>query len=98
MKKVTFASKPSASKSRPTADDWVQQKPVVEGKMKRLTIDIPQALHLRVKSQCVLRGVNMVEVVRQFLEREFSSDHEAGTDEARPAPKSRKASHGPAKN
>lgn len=98
MKKVTFASKPSGNKSRPTADDWVQQKPVVEGKMKRLTIDIPQALHLKVKSQCVLRGVNMVEVVRQFLEREFASDHAASADEAKPAPKSKKTTHGPAKN
>lgn len=71
MKRVTITAKPSGSPQRPSADDWVQQKSSLTEPIKRLTIDIPQSLHRLVKSQCVLRGVNMVDVVREFLEREF---------------------------
>lgn len=90
MKKVTFTAKPSAGNKRPTADDWVQQKPKADDAIKRLTIDIPQSLHTRVKSQCVLRGVNMVDVVREFLEREFPSDHAEGIAGSKPASKAKK--------
>ena len=75
MKRVTITAKPSSSLQRPTADDWVQQKPAATEPIKRLTIDIPQSLHRLVKSQCVLRGVNMVDVVREFLEREFQPEY-----------------------
>jgi hypothetical protein len=90
MKKVTFTAKPSGNKQRPSADDWVQQTPVVEEKMKRLTIDLPDSLHLRVKSQCVLRGTTMVDVVRKFLEREFPADQAAGIVGPKPASKGKK--------
>lgn len=40
-------------------------------KMSRLTIDLPETLHRRVKMQCAGRGIKMVDVVRDFLEREF---------------------------
>ena len=89
MKKVTFTPKPTVNKSRPTADDWVQQKPLIEGKMKRLTIDLPESLHTRVKSQCVLRGTTMLQIVRDFLEREFPQ--EIKTEENRPKPSSGKS-------
>jgi hypothetical protein len=39
--------------------------------MKRLTIDIPASLHVRVKSQCATRGVNMADVIRDLLEQQF---------------------------
>lgn len=92
MKKVTFTAKPSAGNKRPTADDWVQQKPKADEAIKRLTIDIPQSLHTRVKSQCVLRGVNMVDVVREFLEREFRSDHPESPGGTKPATTRKKPS------
>ncbi len=38
---------------------------------KRLTIDIPQGLHKRVKSQCANQGTTIADVVRAFLERKF---------------------------
>lgn len=89
MKKVTFTQKPTVNKARPTADDWVQQKPLIDGKMKRLTIDLPESLHTRVKSQCVLRGTTMLQIVRDFLEREFPP--ESKTDETRPKPNTGKS-------
>ena len=39
--------------------------------MKRLTIDVSESLHKRMKVQCALRGERMADVVRALLEREF---------------------------
>lgn len=39
--------------------------------MKRLTIDIPESLHKRVKSQCGARGTTIADVVRKYLEKSF---------------------------
>ncbi len=51
----------------------VAAPPVVaeELKMKRLTIDIPDALHRRVKSRCGQDGVKMADVIRALLETRF---------------------------
>lgn len=59
-------------------DNWVDtrnenknlrpQEPVPT---KRVTVDIPAELHRRVKTQCAMREVNMTEVIRDLLEREF---------------------------
>ena len=43
-------------------------------KMKRFTIDVPQALHWRVKVACAQRGLNMADELRRILEREFPAD------------------------
>jgi hypothetical protein len=47
--------------------------PAVEA-IKRLTIDIPDSLHRRVKSGCGKEGVRMVDVVRELLEKRFPED------------------------
>lgn len=39
--------------------------------MKRLTIDIPEELHRRVKSGCAVRGEKIAEVIRRILDVEF---------------------------
>ena len=39
--------------------------------MKRFTIDVPLALHRRVKTACAQRGLKMADVLRELLEREF---------------------------
>lgn len=44
----------------------VKQEP-----MKRLTIDIPESLHKRVKSQCGAQGTTIADVVRHYLEKKF---------------------------
>lgn len=38
---------------------------------KRLTINVPQSLHARVKLKCVQDGTTIADVVRNFLERKF---------------------------
>ena len=44
---------------------------VEQEKVKRLTIDIPDSLHRRVKSRCGQEGVKMVDVIRGLLETRF---------------------------
>jgi alkylated DNA nucleotide flippase Atl1 len=39
--------------------------------MKRLTIDVPESLHRRIKSQCALSGKKIADEVRQLLEKKF---------------------------
>lgn len=40
-------------------------------KMKRLTIDIPDSLHRRVKSRCGQDGLRMADVIRELLDQRF---------------------------
>lgn len=40
--------------------------------LKRLTLDIPEELHARIKSQCALRRVKMVDAIRDILDESFS--------------------------
>jgi hypothetical protein len=78
MKKVSIGTKPSLGPKKQTIDDWVEavspaEQPrvgVVEP-MKRLTIDVPRSLHTRIKSGCVLRGLQMCDVIRDLLEQQF---------------------------
>ena len=69
-KKITISGKPRQGSDR-QADAWVRNR---NGgpPTKRLTIDLPTGLHARVKAGCALRGVSIKDVVREFLEREFS--------------------------
>jgi hypothetical protein len=39
--------------------------------MKRLTLDISESLHRRLKATCAQRGTKMVDDIRLILEREF---------------------------
>lgn len=83
-KTVSFG-KPAA-----TAEDWIQQPtndaaksekraPLkvaepVEQKMKRLTIEMTDDLHRRIKATCAKNGVRMADTVRAMLEKEFPHD------------------------
>ncbi|TCQ02101.1 ParG protein [Rhizobium sp. PP-F2F-G36] len=40
---------------------------------KRLTIDITEELHKRIKGQCAMRGIKMSDVIRELLEKEFAA-------------------------
>ena len=42
-----------------------------EEPMKRFTIDVPVALHRRVRAACARRGLKPSSVLRDLLEREF---------------------------
>lgn len=41
--------------------------------MKRLTIDIPESLHRRIKSMCAENGKKITDEVRALLEKKFRS-------------------------
>ena len=76
MKKVQIGGKPTA-KTAPTADAWVESRsPVAEAdqiaqeqpeKMKRLTIDVPEELHRKIKTACAQRGTKIADEVRELL-------------------------------
>jgi len=70
-KRVSITSKPTP---RPTAeasaDDWVQNRAAPEG-MKRLTFDVPESLHRRIKVTCAQKGVKMADDLRALLERMY---------------------------
>jgi len=57
------------------ADDWVKDRAVKitpeQGPTKRVTIEMPLDLHLRVKVGCAERMRNIADVVREFLDNEF---------------------------
>jgi len=62
--KVKSADKWAGSPSSPK-----REQPA--GPMKRLTIDIPQNLHRRVKRGCGDEGITIADVIREFLEKRF---------------------------
>ena len=74
-KKVAFGLKPS---SKPpvasNAEDWVKNRDefAEEESMKRLTLDIPESLHRKIKITCAGRGSKMVEEIRSLLESHYS--------------------------
>jgi hypothetical protein len=60
-------------------------------KMKRFTVEIPPALHRRIKIQCAIDGIKMTDVMRLLLEREF--DRQERQDGASPAARTTKPKH-----
>lgn len=57
--------------SLPEAAHQVEKEQPKLERNKRLTIDIPEGLHKRVKSQCANQGTTIADVVRAYLERKF---------------------------
>lgn len=72
-KTTTFKSTPGkATQGQPEAknpDKFVSGK---GGKMKRLTLDVSEDLHRRIKLKCVSEGHKMADRIREILEREFA--------------------------
>lgn len=72
-KKVSIGAKPTARPA--TADAWVENRArdttPPRDAMKRLTFDIPDALHRRIKATCATRGVKMADELRRMLEQHF---------------------------
>lgn len=80
-KKVSIGAKPNAP-APAAADDWVssrqapaEEKPAAEP-MKRLTIDVPESLHRKIKMGCAARGVKMADEIRELLEEKFNGEGE----------------------
>ena len=83
-KKVTIPTKPKRNESeQQKLDNWIAGKDnhpeVIEEpklkKTKRFTIDVPEELHRRVKTACVIQGKKMNEVLIDILQREFPELH-----------------------
>ena len=79
-KKVSIGARPSARQApaRPSADEWVGTRgetaatPTTPTEpTKRLTIDLPESLHRRVKVGCAMEGTTVAAEVRGFLEKRF---------------------------
>ena len=70
-KKITFGGKPAPQSVSP--DDWVESRKTeaTAEKMKRLTFDVSEALHRRIKTQCAGKGVKMTDELRALLEERF---------------------------
>lgn len=74
-KKVSFGAKPVDKNV--SVEQWVESRDPVAGEvvagevMKRLTIDLPESLHKRVKAGCAMRGVKMADEIRRLLETHF---------------------------
>jgi hypothetical protein len=67
-------SKPSFTlPERRAVEDWVagvgEGPPQPTRPKTRLTIDLDAELHAKFKSTCALRGTNMVDEVRAFIEK-----------------------------
>jgi len=82
-KTVAFGAKPPSPAASATAEEWVSGQPEPEQPqqsraaaeaMKRLTIDVSESLHTRIKVQCAQRGVKIADEVRALLERHFSGE------------------------
>lgn len=76
-KKITFGGKPAPKPISP--DDWVESRKTeapakAEEVMKRLTFDISESLHRRIKSQCAVKGVKMTDELRALLEKHFPAE------------------------
>ena len=78
QKKVVIGGKPSRriDTDAGAAEAWVAKAhaaPAAAGpaSMKRLTIDVPEDLHTRIKVQCAQKGVKMADVIRSLLAEHF---------------------------
>jgi hypothetical protein len=65
-KKVRLSAK---TKAEAKIDEWVNNKN--DQKITRMTIDLPEDLHKKIKISCVQQGKTISEAVRSLLLKEF---------------------------
>lgn len=76
-KKVSISGKPTKKTTPANADEWVAEEKAPEaagapvGKMKRLTLDIPEELHKAIKIQCATRGTKIADELREMLIQKY---------------------------
>jgi len=74
MSKKDLAFKP-ATKTAATPDAWIESrdKPTAPAEpTKRLTVDIPQSLHKRIRLACIEQDEVMADAIRRILNNAFS--------------------------
>lgn len=74
-KTISFKTPVGAPKA---AEEWVQSRAVENapaaipsGPTKRLTVDIPEPMHRRIKLDSVTRGIMISDVIRQLLDEKY---------------------------
>ena len=78
-KKISIGAKPTAKPAPEAADAWVESRGAAEQAaeqaepMKRLTIDIAESLHRRIKAQCAMDGTKIADQVRELLVQKFGN-------------------------
>ncbi len=73
-KKIAIGTKPTNKPAPAGADAWVESRAADEPeKMKRLTIDITEGLHRRIKSQCAMNGTKIADEVRELLLKKYGT-------------------------
>ena len=72
-KKVQLGPKPTSTAAAPvTADKWVESRAAAEAEpTKRLTLDLPESLHRKIKADCAMRGTKMAEELRELLIQKY---------------------------
>lgn len=84
-KKVSISGKPTKKTTAANADEWVADKNAPDaaadskathttasaGKMKRLTLDIPEELHRAIKTICAMRGTKIADELRELLAQKY---------------------------
>lgn len=77
-KRVSFNAKPSSRQVAVEADKWVTHRsspPAASAEsMKRLTIDVSEALHRKLKISCAARGVKMADEIRMLLAQHYREE------------------------
>jgi len=72
-KKIAIGTRPSAKPATLAADAWVENRTGAAEKMKRLTIDIPESMHRKIKAQCALNGNKIVDEIRELLSQKYGN-------------------------
>ena len=72
-KKISIGAKPTAKPAPEAADAWVESRGAEPEPMKRLTIDIAESLHRRIKAQCAMDGTKIADQVRELLVQKFGN-------------------------
>jgi hypothetical protein len=83
-KKVDFSVRPRAAREAlpADADQWVREgrgpegppQQVVQGKQKRLTLNLPAVMHTAFKGRCVLEGVTIQDKVQALIEEYLAAN------------------------
>ncbi len=82
-KTIAFGTKPESRITARNPDDWVRDvesvapaqtlpnSELTNEPMKRLTIDVSENLHRRIKMACARDGLKIADEVRSLLEKRF---------------------------
>ena len=71
-KKVGLGPKPSKkSDGDKRQDAWVSGEDKSAENKKRLTIDIPESLHRKIKADCAMRGTKIADEIRSLLAERY---------------------------